>query len=74
MSQVTFKNKWLPYLLVLPQIVITVFLFFVHATLRMAYRTSPFMIRLFVGWQNFQRLLQSRHLASLRITPFFAGA
>lgn len=78
MSQVTFKNKWLPYLLVLPQIVITVVFVFWPAftSLRMAfYRTSPFGDRVFfVGWQNFQRLLQSReYLASLRITLFFAG-
>src|SRR5215813_11868747 len=63
-----FPNRWLPYALVAPQVVITVVFFFWPAfdSLRLSlYRASPFGDRLiFVGFTNFERLF--RDDASLR--------
>ncbi|MGH7325256.1 MAG: carbohydrate ABC transporter permease [Candidatus Rokuibacteriota bacterium] len=61
MRRAVFKNRGLPYLLVLPQIVVTLVFFFWPAleSLRLSFfRTSPFGDRtFFVGLENFQRLL-----------------
>ena len=61
MKRAVFKNRALPYLLVLPQLVVTVVFFFWPAfeSLRLSfYRTSPFGDRRsFVGLDNFTRLL-----------------
>lgn len=58
-----FRNRWLPYLLVLPQVVITAVFFFWPAfrSLYLSfYRTDPFGLRLiYVGWRNFQQLFTS---------------
>ena len=79
MSQAVFKNKWLPYILILPQIAVTIVFFFWPAftSLRLSvYRTSPFGDRtFFVGLQNFQRLLQSpEYQKSLINTLIFSGS
>ena len=61
MKRTVFPNPWLPYVLVAPQLVITLVFFFWPAfdSLRLSlYRASPFGDRLiFIGLGNFQRLL-----------------
>ncbi len=63
MKRAVFRNRWLPYLLVLPQVAVTVVFFFWPAfeSLRLSfYRSSPFGDRLvFVGLDNFRRLFAS---------------
>jgi sn-glycerol 3-phosphate transport system permease protein len=58
-----FKNRWLPYLLVLPQVAVTLVFFFWPAfeSLRLSlFRTSPFGDKTyFVGLENFGKLLAS---------------
>ena len=60
MRRAVFRNPWLPYALVAPQIVITIVFFFWPAfdSLRLSlYRASPFGDRLiFIGGSNFARL------------------
>jgi len=60
MKRTVFRNRWLPYALVAPQIAITLVFFFWPAfdSLRLSlYRASPFGDRLiFIGLGNFQRL------------------
>src|SRR5437867_12744085 len=74
MKRSVFPNRWLPYLLVGPQVIITLVFFFWPAfeSLRLSlYRASPFGDRLiYVGLTNFKRLF--RDDASLRsvITSF----
>jgi sn-glycerol 3-phosphate transport system permease protein len=61
MRRAVFRNPWLPYALVAPQIAITLVFFFWPAfdSLRLSlYRASPFGDRLiFIGGGNFTRLL-----------------
>src|SRR3982750_4811179 len=61
MKRTVFRNRWLPYALVAPQVVITVVFFFWPAfdSVRLSlYRASPFGDRLiYVGLANFERLL-----------------
>lgn len=61
MRRAVFRNPWLPYVLVAPQIAITIVFFFWPAfdSLRLSlYRASPFGDRLiFIGGGNFARLL-----------------
>ena len=61
MKRAVFRNRVLPYLLVLPQLAVTVVFFFWPAfeSLRLSFfRTSPFGDRrFFVGLDNFARLL-----------------
>jgi sn-glycerol 3-phosphate transport system permease protein len=61
MKRTVFKNRWLPYLLVLPQIAVTVVFFFWPAfkSLQLSlYRVSPFGDRMtFVGLDNFTKLV-----------------
>jgi sn-glycerol 3-phosphate transport system permease protein len=61
MKRTVFPNRWLPYALVAPQLVVTLVFFFWPAfdSLRLSlYRASPFGDRLiFIGLGNFQRLL-----------------
>ena len=63
LERAVFKNRWLPYVLVLPQIVITLVFFFWPAfqSLRLSLlRVSPFGDRVFfVGLRNFQQLFSS---------------
>jgi len=61
MKRTVFRNRWLPYALVAPQLAVTLAFFFWPAfdSLRLSlYRASPFGDRLiFIGLGNFQRLL-----------------
>lgn len=61
MKRTVFRNRWLPYALVAPQVAITLVFFFWPAfdSLRLSlYRASPFGDRLiYVGLANFERLL-----------------
>lgn len=61
MKRTVFRNRWLPYFLVLPQVIVTIVFFFWPAfdSLRLSlFRASPFGDRLiFVGLQNFVNLL-----------------
>jgi sn-glycerol 3-phosphate transport system permease protein len=63
MKRAVFKNRGLPYLLVLPQIAVTLAFFFWPAfeSLRLSFfRTSPFGDKVFfVGLDNFRKLLTS---------------
>jgi len=63
MKRSVFKNRGLPYLLVLPQVLVTVVFFFWPAfeSLRLSFfRTSAFGDKtVFVGFDNFARLLAS---------------
>ena len=60
MKRAVFRNPWLPYVLVAPQVAVTLAFFFWPAfgSVRLSlYRASPFGDRLiFVGLGNFQRL------------------
>ena len=63
MKRSVFKNRGLPYLLVLPQLAVTVVFFFWPAveSLRLSFfRTSAFGDKVtFVGLDNFTKLLSS---------------
>lgn len=63
MAHGVFKNKWLPYLLVLPQVAVTLAFFVWPAmdSLKLSlYRVMPFTGELrYVGLRNFQLLLSS---------------
>ena len=63
MQKSIFHNRWLPYLLIAPQIIVVLVFFFWPAfdSLRLAvFRTSPFGDRqIFVGFENFASLLAS---------------
>jgi sn-glycerol 3-phosphate transport system permease protein len=78
LKRAVFRNRRLPYLLVLPQVLLTL-VFFVWPALgsiRLAlYRTSAFGDRLvFVGADNFTRLLRSEdYLRSALASGLFAG-
>jgi sn-glycerol 3-phosphate transport system permease protein len=74
-----FKNRWLPYLLVLPQIAVTVVFFFWPAfkSLQLSlYRVSPFGDRMtFVGLDNFTKLVTDpAYWASVVNSFVFAGS
>ena len=79
MKRAVFCNRWLPYLLVLPQMVVVVVFFFWPAfdSLRLAlFKAAPFGDRLqFVGLQNFTRLLTSPayHESALNSLGFACG-
>lgn len=73
-----FKNRWLPYGLVLPQIVITLVFFFWPAleSLRLSvFRVSPFGERMvFTGLDNFVQLFTApEYLRSIRASFVFAA-
>ena len=79
MKRTVFKNRWLPYLLVLPQIAVTVVFFFWPAfkSLQLSlYRVSPFGDRMtFVGLDNFTKLLTDPgYYASVVNSFVFAGS
>jgi len=76
-KRVVFQSKWLPYLLVAPQLVITVVFFFLPATQALyqsllvedAFGAST----QFVWFENFQHLFRDdAYLSSLRITLTFS--
>ena len=76
MKRTVFRNRWLPYVLVAPQLVITVVFFFWPAfdSLRLSlYRASPFGDRMiFIGAGNFERLFNDpAYLRSARPASLF---
>lgn len=79
MKRAVFKNRGLPYLLVLPQLAVTLVFFFWPAfeSLRLSFfRTSPFGDRqVFIGLENFEKLLASPdyYRAILNTFVFAAG-
>jgi sn-glycerol 3-phosphate transport system permease protein len=78
MQRTVFKNRWLPYLLVAPQMAVTVVFFFWPAlkSLQLSvYRVSPFGDRsTFVGLENFRKLLADPdYYASVLNSFLFAG-
>jgi sn-glycerol 3-phosphate transport system permease protein len=79
MKRTVFRTPWLPYLLVLPQVVVTVVFFLWPAfdSLRLSrFKASPFGDRLmFVGLENFRRLLFSLdyHRSIVNSFVFAAG-
>src|SRR5262245_3604649 len=60
MKRAVFRNRWLPYALVAPQVAISLVFFYWPAfdSLRLSlYQSSPFGDRLiFVGLENFEKL------------------
>src|SRR3989442_2553664 len=78
MKRSVFRNRALPYLLVLPQIAVTVVFFFWPAfeSLRLSlFRTSPFGDKTsFVGLENFRKLLTTpEYYQSVANTFVFAS-
>ena len=78
MKRTVFRNRWLPYALVAPQLAVTVVFFFWPAfdSLRLSlYRASPFGDRLiFIGLGNFQRLLSDPGYFRSVVTSFLFSA
>lgn len=78
MKRTVFANRWLPYLLVLPQVVVTVVFFFWPAAKSLylsVFKSPPFGGRdIFVGLDNFTALLQSPEYYDSIVNSFvFAG-
>lgn len=78
MKRSIFRHRWLPYLLVLPQVTVTLVFFVWPAldSLRLSFfRVSPFGDTLrFVGMQNFLRLLTTaEYHRSIVSSVLFAG-
>jgi len=78
-KRVTFRNLWLPYLLVAPQLAVTL-VFFIwpagEALWQSFLRQDAFGLGTrFVWFENFERLFDDRHyLAAFWRTLFFSGA
>jgi sn-glycerol 3-phosphate transport system permease protein len=77
--RVTFNNKLLPYLLVAPQLAITLVFFYwpaSQAIYQSVLREDPFGLRSrFVGLANFQRLFeQPSYINSFKVTAIFSIA
>jgi sn-glycerol 3-phosphate transport system permease protein len=77
-KRTVFQSRWLPYLLVLPQMAVTVVFFFWPAvkSLQLSlFRVSPFGDRMtFIGLDNFTRLLADpEYYASVVHSFIFAG-
>jgi len=78
MQRTVFRNRWLPYLLVFPQMAVTVLFFFWPAlkSLQLSlYRVSPFGDSMtFVGLANFTKLLgDGEYYRSVLNSFVFAG-
>lgn len=78
-KRVVFRSAWLPYLLVAPQLAITIVFFFWPASQAVWYSfqlQDAFGLRTqFVGLQNFQTLFRDpNYLASFRTTAIFSVA
>jgi sn-glycerol 3-phosphate transport system permease protein len=76
-KRVIFNNKLLPYLLLLPQIVITLIFFFWPAAQAVYYSTQiqdPFGLRTqFVWFENFEALFSDPgYLSAVRVTAIFS--
>lgn len=77
MQRVVFPNKILPYLLVAPQIVLTIVFFFwpaSQALYQSVIREDPFGLKSgFVGFANFSAVLsEANYLNSLKVTVIFS--
>jgi sn-glycerol 3-phosphate transport system permease protein len=78
MKRTVFRNRWLPYLLVLPQVAVTIVFFFWPAAKSLylsLYRSAPFGGRdVFVGLANFHALLTDPDYYDSVVNSFiFAG-
>ena len=78
MQRTVFRSRWLPYLLVFPQVAVTVLFFFWPAlkSLQLSlYRVSPFGDNMsFVGLENFAKLLGDPEYYQSVVNSFvFAG-
>ena len=78
MRRTVFANRWLPYLLVLPQVLVTVVFFFWPAAKSLylsVFKSPPFGGRdLFVGLDNFTALLTTSDYYDSVVSSFvFAG-
>ena len=76
-KRMTFSNRWLPYLLLAPQVIITLVFFVWPATQALwqsMLRQDAFGIRTtFVWFRNFERLFDNPHyLDSMKTTAIFA--
>lgn len=76
-KRVVFRSSWLPYLLVLPQMAVTLIFFFLpaaQALYQSMFQQDAFGIELqFVGLDNFRTLLgDTEYLNSFRVTAVFA--
>ena len=76
-KRVTFNERWLPYLLVAPQIIITLVFFFWPAAQAVWYSfllQDAFGLNTeFVWFQNFQALFEDAHyLESFKVTGLFS--
>lgn len=77
-KRVVFQNRWLPYLLVAPQLAITLIFFFLPAS-QAIYQSvlmqDPFGLSTeFVGLQNFETLLSDpNYVSSFKITMVFSA-
>ena len=77
-KRVVFQNRWLPYLLVAPQLAITLILFFLpagQAIYQSVLMQDPFGLSTeFVGLQNFETLLSDpNYVSSFKITMVFSA-
>ena len=76
-KRVVFRSRWLPYVLVAPQLAITIIFFFLPASqaiLQSVQQQDPFGISVeFVGLDNFVNLFNDSHyLSSFKITAIFS--
>jgi sn-glycerol 3-phosphate transport system permease protein len=76
-KRVVFRSSWLPYLLVLPQMAVTLIFFFLpagQALYQSVFQQDAFGIELqYVGLDNFRTLLNDgEYLHSLQVTGVFA--
>ena len=77
-KRVVFQNRWLPYLLVAPQLAITLLFFFLpagQAIYQSVLMQDPFGLSTeFVGLQNFETLLSDpNYVSSFKITMVFSA-
>lgn len=77
-KRVVFQNRWLPYLLVAPQLAITLIFFFLpagQAIYQSVLMQNPFGLSTeFVGLQNFETLLSDpNYVSSFKITMVFSA-
>lgn len=77
-KRVVFQNRWLPYLLVAPQLAITLIFFFLpagQAIYQSVLMQDPFGLSTeFVGLQNFETLLSDpNYVSSFKITMLFSA-
>ena len=76
-KRVVFNGRWLPALLLLPQLIITLIFFFMpagEALYQSLFRQDAFGLSLeFVGLENFSQLFaDEKYLASFQVTAVFA--